>query len=157
MFTDLPVMHTDLIVRRTIVLSGALAVVALAALLLLGQPLAGLGVLLGVAAALGNHRLFQLSTVRYTTTGALQRRPFAGSVAIRLALVTAIAIALVYFARPAGFGMMGGLLLFQGALMGSALGALWRYQRLELSSDLRPSGSGSGSDGNSTDGEESDD
>ena len=153
MFTDLPVMHTDLIVRRTIVLSAALAVVALAALLLLGQPLAGLGVLIGVGAALGNHRLFQKSTVRYTATGSLQRRPFAGSVALRLALVTAIAIALVYFVRPAGFGMLGGLLLFQGALMGSALGALWRYQRLELSSDL-PQG---GANGNSSDAEESDD
>src|SRR5580700_3990450 len=103
MFTDLPVMHTDLIVRRTIVVSAALAVVALAALLLLGQPLAGLGVLIGVGAALGNHRLFQLSTARYTATGSLRRKPYAGSVAARLALVTVIAIALVYFVRPAGW------------------------------------------------------
>ena len=128
-------MHTDLIVRRTIVSSAALGIVASALLLLMGQPLAGVGVLVGVGAALGNHRLFQLSTARYTATGSLQRKPYAGSVAARLAAVTVIAVALVYFARPAGFGMMGGLVLFQVVLMASALGALWRYQRLQLSAE----------------------
>jgi hypothetical protein len=31
-----------------------------------------------------------------------------------------------------GFGMVGGLVAFQLLLMANALGALWRYQRLQL-------------------------
>jgi hypothetical protein len=34
--------------------------------------------------------------------------------------------------RPMGFGMIGGLVAFQVLLMANALGAIWRYQRLQL-------------------------
>lgn len=67
MFTDFPVLYVDVIVRRTIVACVALAVVALAAGVLLDQPLAGVGVVLGLAGATVNHRFFQIST-RATAT-----------------------------------------------------------------------------------------
>jgi hypothetical protein len=134
MFTDFPVLYVDVIVRRTIVACGGLAVVALAAGALLGQPLAGVGVLLGLAGAIVNHRLFQVSTARYSNAeGHLERKPYAGSVAARLGALTIIAFALLFLLRPMGFGMVGGLVAFQFLLMGNAFGALWRYQRAQLS------------------------
>ncbi len=134
MFTDFPVLYVDVIVRRTIVACIALAVVALAAGVLLGQPLAGAGVVLGLAGATANHRLFQVSTARYSNAeGHLQRKPYAGSVAARLGGLTVIAFALLFLVRPMGFGMVAGLVAFQGLLMANAFGALWRYQRAQLS------------------------
>jgi hypothetical protein len=132
MLADFPVLYVDLIVRRTIASCIVLGVLALVVAILIGQPLAGVGVLLGLAAA-GNHRLFQLSTVRYSKSdGHIERKPYAGSVAGRLGAITIVAFALLYFVRPMGFGMIGGLVAFQVLLMANALAALWRYQRLQL-------------------------
>jgi hypothetical protein len=125
MLTDFPVLYVDVIVRRTIVACAALGVVALSAGVLLGQPLAGVGVLLGLAGATVNHRFFQISTARYSNAdGHLERKPYAGSVAARLGALTIVAFALLFLVRPMGFGMVGGLVAFQGLLMANALGAL---------------------------------
>jgi hypothetical protein len=133
MLADFPVLYVDLIVRRTIASCVVLAVVAVLVSIVLGQPLAGVGVLLGLGAATVNHRLFQLSTVRYSSEdGHIARKPYAGSVAGRLGAITLVAFALLYFVRPMGFGMIGGLVAFQVLLMANALAALWRYQRLQL-------------------------
>lgn len=133
MLADFPVLYVDLIVRRTIVSCIALAVVALALGFVLNQPLAGVGALLGLAAATVNHRVFQVSTVRYSKDdGHMDRKPYVGTVAARLGGITVVAFALLFFVRPMGFGMVGGLVAFQLLLMANALGALWRYQRLQL-------------------------
>jgi hypothetical protein len=133
MLADFPVLYVDVIVRRTIVSCIALAVLALVVGFAVGQPLAGIGALLGLAAATANHRVFQVSTVRYSKDdGHMDRRPYVGTVAARLGGITVIAFALLFFVRPMGFGMVGGLVAFQLLLMANALGALWRYQRLQL-------------------------
>jgi hypothetical protein len=133
MLADFPVLYVDLIVRRTIVSCVALAILALGIGFAVGQPLAGVGALLGLAAATVNHRVFQVSTVRYSKDdGHMDRRPYVGTVAARLGGITVIAFALLFFVRPMGFGMVGGLVAFQLLLMANALGALWRYQRLQL-------------------------
>jgi dipeptide/tripeptide permease len=133
MLADFPVLYVDVIVRRTIVSCIALAVLALVVGFAVGQPLAGMGALLGLAAATANHRVFQVSTVRYSKDdGHMDRRPYVGTVAARLGGITVIAFALLFLVRPMGFGMVGGLVAFQLLLMANALGALWRYQRLQL-------------------------
>jgi hypothetical protein len=122
MLADFPVLYVDAIVRRTIVSCGAVAVIALVAAVLLGQPLAGVGAVLGSAAAIGNHRMFQISTARYSKPdGHMDRKPYAGSVAGRLGGITLVAFALLFFLRPMGFGMIGGLIVFQLLLMANAL------------------------------------
>jgi hypothetical protein len=144
MLADFPVLYVDVIVRRTLGSCIVLGVVALVASIMLGQPLAGVGVVLGLAGATVNHRLFQLSTVRYSSAdGHMERKPYAGSVAARLGGLTVIAFALLYFVRPMGFGMVGGLVAFQVLLMANALGALWRYQKLQLAG-LAPGGADDG-------------
>ncbi len=133
MLADFPVLYVDLIVRRTIVSCIALAVIAVVVGFAVGQPLAGAGALLGLAAATVNHRIFQVSTVRYSKDdGHMDRRPYVGTVAARLGGITVVAFALLFLVRPMGFGMIGGLIAFQLLLMANALGALWRYQRLQL-------------------------
>jgi hypothetical protein len=142
--TDFPVLYVDAIVRRTIVSCIALGVAAVGAGLLLGQWLAGAGVVLGLGGATLNHRLFQISTVRHIDSeGHLARRPYAGSVAARLGALTAVAFALLFLVRPMGFGMIGGLIAFQVLLMANALGALWSYHKRELAKlGTAPSGVG---------------
>jgi dipeptide/tripeptide permease len=133
MLADFPVLYVDLIVRRTIVSCIALAIVAIVVGFAVGQPLAGVGALLGLGAATVNHRVFQVSTVRYSKEdGHMDRRPYFGTVAARLGGITVVAFALLFLVRPMGFGMVGGLVAFQLLLMANALGALWRYQRLQL-------------------------
>jgi hypothetical protein len=137
MLADFPVLYVDAIVRRTLVSSIALAVVALAGGFLLGEALAGAGVVLGLGGATLNHRLFQVSTVRHIDIeGHLDRKPYAGTVAARLGALTAVAFGLLFLVRPMGFGMVGGLIAFQVLLMLNALGALWRYQRRQLASTV---------------------
>jgi len=133
MLADFPVLYVDVIVRRTLASCIVLGVLAVFVGVVLGHPLAGVGVLLGLAAATVNHRLFQISTVRYSSAdGHMERKPYAGSVAARLGGITVVAFALLYFVRPMGFGMVAGLVAFQVLLMANALGALWRYQKLQL-------------------------
>lgn len=133
MLADFPVLHVDLIVKRTIGSCIVLAVLAVPALTLLGQPLAGAGVVLGLGGAVVNHRLFQVSTAHYSDTeGHLARKPYAGSVVARLGGLTLVAFALLYLVRPMGFGMVGGLVAFQLLLMANAFGALWRHQKAQL-------------------------
>jgi hypothetical protein len=141
MLADFPVLYVDVIVRRTLGSCIVLAVLVVLGGVVLGQLLAAAGVVLGLAAATVNHRLFQLSTVRYSgADGHMERKPYAGSVAARLGAITLVAFALLYFVRPMGFGMIGGLVAFQVLLMANALGALWRYQRLQLAG-MAPGGS----------------
>jgi hypothetical protein len=148
MLADFPVLYVDLIVRRTIASSIILGVLALVVATILGQPLAGVGVVLGLAAATVNHRLFQVSTVRYSTAeGHMERKPYAGSVAGRLGAITVVVFALLYFVRPMGFGMVGGLVAFQVLLMANALASLWRYQRLQLAGMVPAQGAKAGAGG----------
>jgi hypothetical protein len=133
MLADFPVLYVDVIVRRTLASCIALAALAVGVSLLLGQYLAGAGVVVGLGGATLNHRIFQASTAHYSDgEGHLRRRPYFGTVAARLGALTVLAFALLFFARPMGFGMIGGLLAFQVVLMLNALGSLWRYQRAQL-------------------------
>jgi hypothetical protein len=133
MFADFPLLQVDAIVKRTIGYCIALGAVALIVSMLLGQLLAGAGVVVGLAGAVANHRLFQVSTAHYSDgEGHLARKPYAGSVAARLGGLTLVAFALLFLVRPMGFGMIAGLIAFQLLLMANAFGALWRYQRTQL-------------------------
>jgi hypothetical protein len=141
MLADFPLLHVDLIVKRTIGSCVVLAVVALVASILVGQPLVGLGVLLGLGGATANHRLFQVTTAHYSDgEGHLERKPYFGSVAARLGTLTVVAFALLFLLKPMGFGMIGGLVAFQMLLMANAFGALWHYQKVQLSGVTRAPG-----------------
>jgi hypothetical protein len=100
---------------------------------LIGQALFALGLVVGLALAVANHRMFQSSALRFTTPeGDISRKPFAGSVALRLGVCTAVAVGLLVIRPALGWGVMAGLVLFQALILVNACVALVRYQRRQM-------------------------
>jgi uncharacterized membrane protein len=139
--TAFPLTEVDRIVRRTAYSTIGAGIVGAGLAILLGQPLVAPGLALGIALAIANHRVFQSSAMRFTTPdGVLSRKPFAGSVALRLGACTAVAIGLLVVARPMGWGVVAGLAVFQFLMLLNALVSLARYQRQEIGSLAVPDG-----------------
>jgi hypothetical protein len=100
---------------------------------LIGQTLFALGLVVGVTLAVANHRMFQSSALRFTTPeGVISRKPFAGSVALRLGACTAVAVGLLVIRPALGWGVIVGLTLFQALILVNASVALVRYQRQQI-------------------------
>lgn len=130
MLTAFPISEIERVVRRTAVTAIILGVIAAVLCVVLGQPYAVTGLAIGLGLALANHRVFQSSALRFTTPdGVVNRKPFAGSVALRLGACTAVAIGLLMVDQPVGWGVIGGLALFQLTMLGNALASLFRFQR----------------------------
>jgi drug/metabolite transporter (DMT)-like permease len=130
LLTAFPFSEIERVVRRTAILAVAIGVVGSIVAVLIGQPYFVPGIGLGLVLAMANHRVFQSSTLRYTTPeGSVQRKPFAGSVALRLGVCTLVAIGLLVVDQPVGWGVIAGLAVFQAAMLGNAVVALLRYQR----------------------------
>lgn len=117
-------------VRRTAITAIVLGVIGAIVAVVIGQPYFVTGLALGLILAIANHRVFQSSAMRFTSPeGAVNRKPFAGSVALRLGVCTAVAIGLMIVEQPVGWGVIAGLALFQATMLGYAVIALLRYQR----------------------------
>ena len=130
MLTAIPIAEVERIVRRTAISAIVIGVIIAGIALLMGQPFFVPGLAIGLALAIANHRVFQSSALRFTTPeGELHRKPFAGSVALRLGGCTAVAIGLLILSRPVGWGVITGLALFQLSMLGATIVALLRFQR----------------------------
>lgn len=130
MFTAFPLLEIDAVVRRTLRSAVVMTAIAAGAAIGLGYPLVAPGLVIGLILAIGNHRLFQASAMRFTTPeGKVNRRPFAGATLFRLGAATAVAVALLVFVRPIGWGVVGGLAMFQAVLLVNAVIVLLAYQR----------------------------
>ncbi len=130
MLTAFPLNEIERVVRRTAI--GAIAVGAIVSGIaaLLGTPYFAPGMAIGLGLAIANHRVFQSSAMRFTTPeGALSRKPFAGSVLLRLGACTVVAFGLLILDRPVGWGVVAGLAIFQATMLVSALVSLLRFQR----------------------------
>jgi len=133
LITAFPLTEIDRIMRRTVIAAIIVGIVGAAVSVLLGQPYVAPGIAVGLALAVANHRVFQSSALRFTTPeGVVNRKPFAGSVALRLGACTAVAIGLMIVERPMGWGVIGGLAVFQALMLANALVALLQYQRREI-------------------------
>jgi hypothetical protein len=140
LLTAIPIAEVERIVRRTAISAIVVGVAIAAIAMLMGQPYFVPGLAIGLGLAIANHRVFQSSALRFTTPeGELHRKPFAGSVALRLGTCTAVAIGLLLLSRPVGWGVVTGLALFQLTMLGAAIVSLLRLQRrgaaLEESTD----------------------
>ena len=136
MLTAIPIAEVERIVRRTAVAAIVIGIIAGGVAMLIGQPFFAPGIAIGLALAIANHRVFQSSALRFTTPdGDLHRKPFAGSVALRLGLCTAIAVGLLLLKQPVGWGVIAGLAVFQVAMLGNAIVSLIRLQRQGASID----------------------
>ena len=133
MLTAFPLEEIERVVRRTAIAAIAAGIVAAAIAVVIGQPLFAPGMALGIGLAIANHRVFQSSAMRFTTVeGVVNRKPFAGSVVLRLGICTLIAVGLLIVKQPLGWGVVGGLALFQATMLFNAVIALIRYQRQEI-------------------------
>lgn len=135
MINAFPLTEIDRIMRRTVIAAIVVGVVGAAASVLLGRPFVAPGLAVGLGLAVANHRVFQSSALRFTSPeGVVNRKPFAGSVALRLGVCTAVAIGLMLVDQPLGWGVIGGLAVFQALILANALVALLHYQRHEIGS-----------------------
>jgi hypothetical protein len=133
LLTAFPLTEIDRVVRRTVYSTIAVGLIAAVVAVLLGQPLVAPGLALGIGLAVANHRVFQSSALRFTTPeGVISRKPFAGSVALRLGACTVVAIGLLILERPLGWGVVAGLALFQAAMLLNAIVSLVHYQRQDI-------------------------
>lgn len=134
MLEGFPVGEIDGVMRRTLWTSAGLGILAVGGGIGFGYPLFGVGAVLGLALALANSRFFQVSAARHTTSaGRIRRVPFAGATLVRLGAVTVVALVLMFFVRSMGWGVLGGLVLFQMTMLVSMLRVLLAYQRGEAS------------------------
>lgn len=130
MLTAIPLSEIERVVRRTAIASVIVGVIAAGVAVLIGEPYFVPGIALGLILAIANHRVFQSSAMRFTDPeGTLHRKPFAGSVFLRLGVCTIVAVGLLIVDQPVGWGVMGGLALFQATMLINAIIGLIRYQR----------------------------
>ncbi len=116
--------------RRSALISIPLGVAAVALLGVLGHPLAGVLVWVGLALGALNSYLVQRSVVRYAAGGdGNPKRRFVGGVLARLAVITVIALGLCVLLLPDGLGVVGGLAAFQILMLVSASMPLIRELR----------------------------
>ena len=112
--------YTPPVTRRTVrwsaIGAGVAAVVALGVLIPLGYTGAALFGVLGLALGLGNSVLAVVSVTNFVRTQPSKVR-FAGSVLTRLAAITIIAFGCALLFRPNGFGVFGGLVVYQLVLV----------------------------------------
>ncbi|MHB1534289.1 MAG: ATP synthase subunit I [Acidimicrobiales bacterium] len=139
MLAGFPVIEIEGIMRRTVRSAILMGIVAMVAAFAFHQPLVAPGIAIGLVLAVLNHRVFQSSALRFISAdGKVVRKPFAGSVALRLGICTAVALALLVVVQPMGWGVIGGLMMFQLLMMTNALVSLIRYQRQDLSQLGKP-------------------
>jgi hypothetical protein len=106
--------------RRSLVLAIPFGGAALLILALVGHPLAGVFVVLGLGFGALNARLVQRAVVRY---GANQSKGgFVGQMLGRLFLLTLVSLGAVFLIRPDGAGVLVGIAIFQViVLLGAAI------------------------------------
>jgi len=126
-FVDLDADRLGRALRRTRVSAGVLGVIGLVVASVLGYPWVGLGIVLGLVLAAINTRWIDTTVARLKNVEAkAARRPLAVRTLGRLAVSTAVVLALLFLATPMGFGALGGLVLYQAVFLSSMLGAVVR-------------------------------
>lgn len=136
-FAQFPLIGVDKVLKRTLLGAVVVGVVGAAGAVYFGHPLIAPGLVLGLIMALLNHRVFQSTALRFTSPeGKVRRKPFAGSVFLRLGACTIVALALLVYVRQIGWGVVAGLAIFQALLLLNAIVALVNYTRTGLESTL---------------------
>lgn len=113
--------------KRSLVLAVPVGVASFLLLTLIGHPLGGAFVVLGLALGFGNVWAVQRSVVRFGQNQS--KGGFLRSVFGRLAVLTIAGLAAAYFVRPDGFGLLGGIALFQVFMLVGAMTSMSRELR----------------------------
>lgn len=112
---DLPVLAR--VLRRTVLSALIVGTGGVVVALFLSAPYAALGIGIGIATAIVNLRFLDGGVSKVETKGETNtkvvRRILATRTASRLALITAVAIGLMFLNGSLGIGMVSGLVIFQ--------------------------------------------
>jgi hypothetical protein len=104
--------------RRTVFGALIVGVVGFVITIVLNAPLVGLGLCVGLALGLVNFRMVQRSVAKVGARGDdNHRRPLAMNTLARLAVVSVIALGLLFVSFDLGLGVMGGLAAFEFLLL----------------------------------------
>ena len=105
------------VLRRTVVSALIVGGGAIIVALFVSAPLAAAGIVLGLAMAIVNLRFLDAGVAKVQTKGETdrkaQRRAMGTKSVSRLAVITAIAIGLMFLNGPLGIGTVVGLVIFQ--------------------------------------------
>ncbi len=126
---DLDASRLGRALRRTRVGAFVAGVLALAIGGVVGQPLGGLGMVLGLVAGALNTRSVDAAVARLRNVGPdvkATRRPLITRTIGRLGVVTAVVITMLIVEAPIGLGMLVGLIVYQALFLASMLGAVLR-------------------------------
>lgn len=127
-FVDLDAVRLGRALRRTRILAGAAGIAGLVVASVLGYPLVGLGIVLGLVLGALNTRWVDSSVAKLQNVGGAKaaRRPLAVRTLGRLGISTACVLTLLILVTPMGFGTLGGLVLYQAAFLSSMISAVFR-------------------------------
>ncbi len=117
MLENLPTNTLPRLLRRTTVSALAAGLVGFVVALFLSQPLAALGVAIGVGLAVLNLRFLDRQAARVELRGEQSskavRRQLGGKTTGRLAVVTVLVLAVLWLSAPLGIGIVAGLVIYQ--------------------------------------------
>jgi hypothetical protein len=126
---DLDAARLGRALRRTRLGAFTLGVLALVVGGVVGEPLGGLGAVVGLVAGALNTRSIDGAVARLRGLGSdvkASRKPLVGRTLGRLGVVTAVVIAMLVVEPPIGLGMILGLVVYQALFLASMLGAVLR-------------------------------
>jgi hypothetical protein len=101
----------------------------LIALSVLGYPVAGIALCVGLFMGFINSRMVIAQAAKFTQLENPNKRELTFGVLQRLGVLTAIALLIAFAFRPQGFAVLIGLAAFQLLMMGSTAGAMVRQLR----------------------------
>ena len=117
MLENLPTNTLPRLLRRTTVSALAAGLVGFVVALFLSQPLAALGVAIGVGLAVLNLRFLDRQAARVELRGEQSskavRRQLGGKTTGRLAVVTVLVLGVLWLSAPLGIGIVAGLVIYQ--------------------------------------------
>jgi O-antigen/teichoic acid export membrane protein len=136
MFANFALPDLARVSRRTVLGGLVFGLIGLIACLALGAPLTGLGLCVGLALGLFNFRLIQRSVIK---VGAREdenhKRPLAANTVARLAVISALALGLLFLSFDLGLGVMVGLAAFQFLLLLNVARSMFKMGHDGLSGD----------------------
>ncbi|MGH9081519.1 MAG: ATP synthase subunit I [Acidimicrobiales bacterium] len=118
MFAHFSLPNVPDVARRTVSTVLVAGVAALVACIAFGQPLLGLGACIGLGLGTLNFRMVGNSVTRVSARpDANTRRPLALNTMGRMGIITVVTIGLLFVSPSLGFGVLGGLAIFQIILL----------------------------------------
>ncbi len=118
MFAHFSLPNVPDVARRTVSTALVVGVAALVACVAFGQPLLGLGACIGLGLGTLNFRMIGNSVARVSVREeANRRRPLALNTLGRMGIITVVTIGLLFVSASLGFGVLGGLAVFQVILL----------------------------------------